>query len=453
MSICPLLGGCGRPSLSLGVRPLICPLSKCPLSQASVPLLGVRPSPRRPSLSWASIPLPGVRPSPRASVSLPGVPLLDVRPLSQVSPLPGRPSISRVSIPLPGIRPSPRSPCPLPSLSRAPVPSPVRPSLPGLDLDLGSWVPGMSGQETWAHRTPQGRGGASIAGQGTEHHVPAGVVVGVHPCPGHLSLSCRLSLLQASIHLLDARPLSRESIPSPRPSPGHLSPLPGLSISQHHHLPGAVPSPGGLNHLSLQTLAVRPSPAPGVLLLSPCATERSPPLAPIVTLVWAPMLPPAPLRGPPGGKRPWTRCWGPVCWPQTLGCPAPRTLLLGGFMPRGCLYVRAGQGWGQWRAPRPLGTACAPWPWLAAPGPHQQPGFAGRVHGYGRAEDTGRGDCSDELKPPRGGSPGVCRHGQAQGRTRRRAQRHEPGGPWPLPASRREVPAAARAGRRAPSRA
>lgn len=283
------------------------------------------------------------------------------------------------------------------------------------------------------------------------------VVVGVHPCPGHLS------------PLLCACPSPRHPSISwtPVPSPGSPSPLPSLSrapvpspgrpsISQASiHLPGArplsrvvlgtCPPPGSLGRPS--PLPPTGVPAPG----SPWPLSGHPHWPQLSPLVWAPHAAPSTTaRGPQRANAPGPGVGARVCWPQTLGCPAPRTMLLGGFMPGGCLYVRTGQGWGQWRAPGPWAQPVHPGPGCLQ-GLINSPGFAGRVHGYGRGRGHRKGETrNDELKPQGRKSRCGRRHGGRRKGGRNGAQRLSQEGRGLCPPRVGRCPLLPRAGRPGP---
>ena len=271
-------------------------------------------------LCWVVV---GVRPSPRCPSPLPGA-----------RPSPGRPSFSRAPIP------SPRHLSPLPSPLPGVRPSPGRPSpLPGARP--------LSRPLSWAS-------------------VPSPIpLLGI--CPLSHSLS------QAPVCLPSVRPLSRASVPSPR----HPS-ISRVPVSSPRWSWASVPPPGGHGHPS--PLLLTGAPTPG----SPWPVSGHPPLALIVTLgLGTPCHPQCRCTWSSKGKCHWARCWGQSTLATNAWLPSPADHASGWIMPGGCLFARAGQGWGALEGPGPLGTACAP------PGPGclqaliNSPGFAGRVHGCG----------------------------------------------------------------------
>ena len=173
--------------------------------------------------------------------------------------------------------------------------------------------------------------------------------------------------------LPSVHPLSRASVPSPR----HPS-ISRVPVSSPRWSWASVPPPGGHGHPS--PLLLTGAPTPG----SPWPVSGHPPLALIVTLgLGTPCHPQCRCTWSSKGKCHWARCWGQSTLATNAWLPSPADHASGWIMPGGCLFARAGQGWGALEGPGPLGTACAP------PGPGclqaliNSPGFAGRVHGCG----------------------------------------------------------------------
>ena len=173
------------------------------------------------------------------------------------------------------------------------------------------------GQEILAHGCLRGHGGASIAGRSRASVPFAG-------------------WSWASVLLPGARPLSQAPVPSPVPSPGHLSSLPSLSQV-------SVPSPGP------RPLSQAPVPLPGTHPLSqapvpssipslgrpslsraPVPSPRHPsPLLGICPLSWASVSSPVPLLGVCPLSHPLSQA--PVCLPSVrplsrASVPSPRHL-------------------------------------------------------------------------------------------------------------------------------
>lgn len=275
----------------------------------------------------------------------------------------------------------------------------------GLDLDLEQPEgPGSVGSGNPGSRMPQGTRWGIHSWAVTSFCPLCWVVLGVRPSPrrpsplpGTRPLSHPLS--RASVPLPGARPFSQAPVPSPghlspllgicllsRPSPGRLSPLPSplpgprLSPDRPSPLPGICPLSQASVHLpgacSLSQVVLGICPSPGRPWPSvPSPAHRSPYswLSPalIVTLVWAPhATPSAVARGPQRADAAGPGVGAKARWPQMLGCPAPRTMLLGGLC-LGLFICPSGAGVGGLGGPwAPGHSLCTPRPRLS-PGPHK----------------------------------------------------------------------------------